>query len=134
MPVFICPNQSSMVTMTNLIQLPTKNSDTTRSFSGQKKRGPKQIFFSQEEFRMILATYSAQVAKGEWKDYAIDTNTDKAIFSIFRHSFERPLFQVTKRKNGKYWEFALLTQHRTIKRSRELTIVLTLLNDPLKLI
>ncbi|MTI10018.1 DUF2794 domain-containing protein [Curvivirga aplysinae] len=120
--------------MSNLIDLSKKFPETKRTFSGQSKRNPKQIFFTQEEFRKILATYSDHVAKGEWKDYAIDCNSDKACFSIFRHSYENPIFQISKRKNSKYWEYALNTQHRTIKRSRELSTILNLLKDPLKLV
>ena len=120
--------------MSNLIHLPKKQSETPRSYSGQKKRSPKHIFFTQDEFRNILAIYSEQVAKGEWKDYAIDSNSEKACFSIYRHSYERPIFQISKRRNGKFWEFALNTQQRTIKRSRELSTILKLLKEPLKLI
>jgi len=33
---------------------------------------------------------------GEWRDYAIDMNRDKAIFSIFRRSSEMPIYRVEK--------------------------------------
>lgn len=44
----------------------------------------------------MLSVYSRRVADGEWRDYAIDTRDGMAVFSIFRHSFDRPLFSIVK--------------------------------------
>ena len=40
--------------------------------------------------------YSMRVASGEWRDYAIDFRPGMAIFSIFRHTAEQPLFAIAK--------------------------------------
>lgn len=37
-----------------------------------------------------------RVASGEWRDYAIDFRPGMAIFSIFRHTAEQPLFAIAK--------------------------------------
>ncbi len=120
--------------MSNLVHFPKRLPDKGRIFSGQNNKRSKQLFFTQEEFRSLLAEYSNHVATGEWKDYAIDCLADKACFSIYRHSHEAPIFQISKRKNGKHMEFSLITQHRTIKRSRDVSVIINLLKTPFKLI
>ena len=61
-----------------------------------KKNEKKFIFFSKFELTSILNLYSKQVSKGYWKDYALDSKIDNAIFSIYRHSQDRPLYQIIK--------------------------------------
>lgn len=57
----------------------------------------KQIItFNKAELSAILSVYSFQVAKGNWRDYAIDFLKQMAAFSIFRHSAEQPVVTVTK--------------------------------------
>lgn len=52
--------------------------------------------FSRSELSQILSVYGARVQRGEWRDYAIDSLPDMAVFSIFRSSNERPIYAVTK--------------------------------------
>ena len=49
------------------------------------------IFFSKFELTAILNLYSKQVSKGSWRDYALDSQIDIAIFSIYRHTHDKPL-------------------------------------------
>jgi len=56
----------------------------------------KIIFFSKLELTSILNLYSKQVSKGNWKDYALDSKIDNAIFSIYRHTQDKPMFQIIK--------------------------------------
>lgn len=111
--------------MTNLIDL------TQYRGTGQKKH---RVFFTREELRAILDVYSRHVAQGEWKDYAIDAQGPVALFTVFRHSFDAPLFSFTKRRNGKTIEYALTNGSRTIKRSTSLATILKLVDKPMKLI
>ena len=60
----------------------------------KKLRNP--LFFDRTELGQILATYSTRVASGEWRDYAIDHFPGSAVFSIFRHTHETPLYTVEK--------------------------------------
>jgi hypothetical protein len=55
------------------------------------------VFFSRAELEQILSLYGRQVAAGEWRDYAIDSLPDRALFSVYRRSSEAPLYQVEKR-------------------------------------
>ena len=60
------------------------------------KTEKKFVFFSKFELTSILNLYSKQVSKGYWKDYALDSNIDNAVFSIYRHSQDRPMYQIIK--------------------------------------
>ena len=61
-----------------------------------KKIEKKYIFFSKSELTYILSLYSKQVSKGHWRDYALDSKIDNAIFSIYKHTQDRPMFQIIK--------------------------------------
>jgi hypothetical protein len=65
------------------------------------------ICFSRNELNEIFGLYGHMVARGEWRDYAIDTLRDRAVFSVFRRSSERPVYVIEKRpqlsrKQGAY--------------------------------
>lgn len=101
-------------------------------FSEYRRKGNRKqrIYFDQAELRSLLAVYSERVATGEWRDYAIDFNGPVAIFSIFRHTHETPLYAVAKRRNGKHDEFIVRSAGQTLKRSRELAEALKIFNKP----
>lgn len=105
-------------------------------FSEYRKRGAgkQRVFFDQSELRRLLDMYSRRVATGEWRDYAIDFNGPVAVFSIFRHTHETPIFAVAKRRNGKHWEFIVRSGRQTLKRSRELAEALKVFDKKLRLI
>ena len=48
------------------------------------------LYFSKHELTKILNLYSKGVARGEWKDYAIDFNKNNAFFYIFKHTLAGP--------------------------------------------
>lgn len=62
----------------------------------QKPREP-DIFFTRAEFEAILSLYGRKVVEGEWRDYAIGSTKDVAIFAIHRRASEQPLFRIEKR-------------------------------------
>ena len=62
-----------------------------------KKIEKKLLFFSKIELTSILNLYSKQVSKGAWKDYALDSKIDNAIFSIYRHAQDKPMYQIIKK-------------------------------------
>ncbi|RDD62595.1 DUF2794 domain-containing protein [Ferruginivarius sediminum] len=66
--------------------------------SGNPHSAP--TFFSRRELQQLLDLYSRGVARGEWRDYAIDQRGNSAVFSIFRHTHEHPLFSIAKRADG----------------------------------
>jgi hypothetical protein len=67
------------------------------------------------------------VAAGEWRDYAIDALPDRALFSMYRRTSERPLYQVEKRpslarKQGAWTVYG--AQGQVLRRGQALTQVL----------
>jgi hypothetical protein len=55
------------------------------------------VFFDRRELDQLLRLYGRMVAAGEWRDYAIDGLKDAAVFSVFRHTAETPVYRVEKR-------------------------------------
>ncbi|MFD1796525.1 DUF2794 domain-containing protein [Paracoccus aurantiacus] len=58
---------------------------------------PDRVAFDRAELASILSTYGRMVAAGEWRDYAMAFLSDVAVFSIFRHAAETPIYRVEKR-------------------------------------
>ncbi|AXS42090.1 DUF2794 domain-containing protein [Breoghania sp. L-A4] len=90
-----------------------------------------RIAFNRQELAQILRVYGRNVAAGEWRDYAIDFHKDKAIFSVFRHTSEVPLYRIEKdpknaRKQGAY--SVLAAGGMILKRGRDLETVLRVLD------
>ena len=54
------------------------------------------MFFSKLEFTLILNLYRKQVSLGSWRDYAIDSKSDIVVFSIYRHTHDKPMYQFFK--------------------------------------
>ena len=66
-----------------------------------------QVTFNRKELNRILDLYGRKVAAGEWRDYAIDFQKDRAVFSVFRRTSEVPLYRIEKnpkleRRQGAY--------------------------------
>ena len=49
-----------------------------------------KLYFSKIELTKILNCYSLGVSNGNWKDYALNFNTNEAIFSIYKHTLASP--------------------------------------------
>ena len=86
------------------------------------------IFFSKFELTSILNLYSKQVSKGSWRDYALDSKVDTAIFSIYRHSHDKPLYQIIKKSQKGYRnkpEFSIKSDLHVMNKSNELSTILS---------
>lgn len=86
--------------------------------------------FNRQELSAILALYGRMVAAGEWRDYALDLGTEKAVFSVFRRTSEYPLYRIEKcpklaKKQGAYSVVA--AAGLILKRGHELPRVLAVL-------
>ena len=97
-------------------------------FDGGPRR-PEPVAFTRAELTRILSVYGQFVAAGDWKDYAIDTLKDAAVFSIYRHASEVPLYRIEKRpklarKQGA-WMIVSMTG-AILKRGHDLNAVLKL--------
>ena len=86
----------------NIVKLEMKNSIESsnnvniKNTINIKNIEKKIIFFSKLELSSILNLYSKEVSKGNWRDYALDSKIDNAVFSIYRHTQDKPMFQIIK--------------------------------------
>ncbi|MFK5978180.1 MAG: DUF2794 domain-containing protein [Rhizobiaceae bacterium] len=125
-----------MAQMLRMGNVSGKSSNLVQLHSKSKKPAPDVIAFHKTELYMILQVYSRRVATGEWRDYAIDMLSDRAVFSIFHRTSERPLFTVEKnpklaRKQGAY--SVVNATGQILKRGHELKNVLKVLDKRTKL-
>ena len=107
--------------------------DLVRLSDHRRNKG-KRVTFDRRELRQLLDVYSRRVASGEWKDYAIDMRNGLAAFSIFRHTFDLPVFVVAKRANGRQCDYLLFSGREQIKRGQTMGEVLSMFDRPLRLI
>jgi hypothetical protein len=108
--------------------------DANLSEGGARRGG---IAFDRGELTQILNVYGRKVASGEWRDYAIDTMKEKAVFSVFRRSSECPLYRIEKapklaRRQGAYSVIA--ATGLILKRGHDLARVLRALDRGLRLV
>ncbi len=109
-------------------------SEMLRLSDYRKKKQKQKIFFDRRELRALLDLYSRRVASGEWKDYAIDQYGPMAVFSIFRHSFDQPLFAIVKRTSGKDCDYVVLSGRQQLKHGRTIGEALAVLERQLRLL
>ena len=95
------------------------------------------VMFDRRELMQVLNLYSRMVAAGEWKDYAIDSLKEYAVFSVFRRASETPLYRIEKnpkfaRKQG---AFSVVNANGMIlKRGHELASVLRVFDKHLRIV
>lgn len=120
-----------------MADLSSQHSATLIEFPGSRTEAIAPVVsFDRRELSEILRIYGRMVAAGEWRDYAIDTLKDRAVFSIFRRTSEMPLYRVEKapklaRKQGAYAVVA--AGGLVMKRGHELAGVLTAFDRQLRL-
>ena len=93
-----------------------------------------QVTFDRPELNRILTVYGRMVAAGEWRDYALDFLEEVAVFSIFRHASEMPLYRIEKRPKlkAKQGQYSVIAAGGVIlKRGQELAQVLKVFDGKL---
>ena len=95
---------------------------------------PDAVAFHRTELSVILGLYGRMVAAGLWRDYGISMLRDAAVFSIFRHSAEHPIYRIEKRprlaaRQGLYAVIAM--DGRILRRGSDLAQVLRVLEKVL---
>lgn len=95
---------------------------------------PDRVVFDRTELGTILTVYGRFVAAGEWRDYALSFLRDAAVFSVFRHAAEHPLYRIEKRPKlraaqGIYAVIAM--DGRILKRGHNLAQVLRVFDKKL---
>jgi len=103
----------------------------------RRQRMDTPVTFDRRELDQILRVYGRMVAANEWRDYAIDHMSERAVFSVFRRTSETPLYRIIKdpslaRKQGAYAVVA--TSGMILKRGHELARVLGVFDKTLKLV
>lgn len=85
------------------------------------------VHFDRAELDRLLQLYGTFVAAGEWKDYAVDGLTDRAVFSVFRRASEAPIYAVEKtpRLRNRQGQWAVIGMGgQVLKRGHDLAAVL----------
>lgn len=95
--------------------------------SAPSPKRPEPVAFDRAELGRILTVYGYFVAAGEWRDYAIDSLNEVAVFSIFRRASEMPVYRIEKRprlakKQGAYLVVSMSGE--VLKRGQDLGQVL----------
>ena len=100
------------------------------------RNSSRRIFFERNELNQLLSLYSQRVAAGEWRDYAIDQASGAAIFSVFRHSHDAPLFSIAKQAGGRGRgrEFVVFRGHEKLKHAPTLPEVLKIFREKFKVV
>ena len=94
---------------------------------GTNYKSRDKVLFSRSELQIILQTYSKQVSSGVCKDYSIDHRNQKAIFSFFRSTFDKPIFQIEKKNNVKsklLFDFSITYKQKIIETNVSLSKIL----------
>ena len=95
---------------------------------------PETVAFHRTELSVILGLYGRMVAAGLWRDYGISMLRDAAIFAVFRHTAEHPLYRIEKRPRlaGRQGQYAVVAMDgRVLKRGADLRVVLRVLEAKL---
>lgn len=98
--------------------------------SGRAGKAPL-VIFNRHELDTILQVYSRMVMAGEWRDYSLGFEPDRATFSIFRRASEGALYRVIKnpktaQRQGMY--SVVSADGRILRRGHDLRPVLAALN------
>jgi hypothetical protein len=95
---------------------------------------PDRVAFNRTELSTILGLYGRMVAAGIWRDYGISMLRDVAVFAVFRHTAEHPIYRIEKRPRlaGRQGQYAVVAMDgRVLKRGSDLAQVLRVLDKKL---
>jgi uncharacterized protein DUF2794 len=98
------------------------------------RRRSRPVFFSRSELNQLLSLYSRQVARGEWRDYAIDQRDGAAVFAVFRHTQECALYTIVKTAPGlgRHGDFTLLSGRHRLANGKTVGDALAILRSRLR--
>jgi hypothetical protein len=83
----------------------------------------RTLYFTRSELNQLLGLYSRNVARGIWRDYAIDHRDGVALFSVFRHTHESAAYTIVKAaaQGSGQTEYVVLSGRQRLRAARELT-------------
>ncbi len=123
-----------------VIDFPNPSGSSSRApapYHSSASKFEAPVCFNRQELNLILSRYGMMVAAGHWRDYAIDMQKDCAVFSIYRHTSERPLFRLEKHPKLQNKQGAYLVMNERgmiLKRGRDLGAILKIFDKRLELI
>ena len=96
----------------------------------------RTVYFTRFELNQLLGLYSRHVARGVWRDYAIDHRDGMALFSVFRHTHEAPAYRIVKTAPGpaRPVEFTVQTGRQRLRVSASLADALDFFRTRLTLV
>ena len=99
-------------------------------------RGARRtLYFTRPELNQLLSLYSRNVARGIWRDYAIDHRDGQALFSVFRHTHESALYTIVKSvAPGGDAHFTVLSGRQRVRAGKTLTEALDYFTTKLSLV
>jgi hypothetical protein len=86
-------------------------------------RGARRtLYFTRPELNQLLGLYSRNVARGVWRDYAIDHRDGQALFSVFRHTHESAVYTIVKSAGPGHGEahFTVLSGRQRVRAGKNL--------------
>ena len=105
-----------------------KNNSQYHNGNNKVLSNKNTIYFSKYELTVILNLYSKQISLGSWRDYAIDSKNDIAVFSIYRHTHDQPMYQVVKTNKKGYRnnpDFFIKDSNKIIYKSKVIEQILS---------
>src|SRR5438270_7283023 len=84
--------------------------------------GRRTLYFTRAELNQLVGLYSRNVARGVWRDYAIDHRDGQALFSVFRHTHESAAYTIVKTVagTGGQAEFIVLSGRQRLRAAKTL--------------
>jgi hypothetical protein len=94
------------------------------------------LYFTRSELNQLLGLYSRNVARGVWRDYAIDNRAGQALFSVFRHTHESAAYTIVKSlaPSAGQTEFVVLSGRQRLRAARSLGEALEYFRSKLALV
>lgn len=98
------------------------------------RHSAERVVFDRSELKKILALYADRVARGEWRDYAIDHRPNMAAFAVFRSSYELPAYVIAKLSGAtaRHGNYVVSSGPRKLIQGRSIDEVLTVFEKALR--
>ena len=100
----------------------------------------RTLYFTRSELNQLLGLYSRNVARGIWRDYAIDHRDGLALFSVFRHTHESAAYTIVKSlgaaagQTAGQVEFVVLSGRQRLRAAKSLADALAFFRSKLSLV
>jgi hypothetical protein len=96
----------------------------------------RTVFLQKDELRQLMNLYSKRVMTGEWKDYAIDFQEGHATFTVFKNTFDAPLYSIVKlrHRGSSTEEWLIFSAEERLRRSGSLAGALAYFDKKLSVV